>query len=502
VSVQVGEAYLALRIAQDQFAADLAKLRTDLTHQLEQIEHDTSRIKLASLFTGVESGLELFGRLRGMIGGFAAELLDPFMKAEVGTARLNAALRANAGVAGFNADQMDVMRDRLIEYSGASAGAVKSAQAFLLTQQDIRGARFEQTLKLAADMAAASGEGMDTVSEKAHLLARALEHPESAARMLRRAFVNLTGTEQETLAQLSKSADPSAITDMQDVILQATQRSVGGQAEAYKGTLQGELDNTKHKFEEVKVALGEAFAPAARAAVEMLGEMIGWLQEPIAVVSTAMKNLRLTWDVVVAGVAYRLSQAMDVIQTMFEGMFAVAYASFNAIHHAASATWHNMKALFTGGETTNIFKEMGRGWTEAMDEYMSKHQMGTSARTMVLQKEYEDLKTKFRTLKEDAMAVKEMHKELGSAPATPSNVYDRKVVEVKMEVVSGAEAFAKKLTESIGGQDFKAEQKRYQDEMLAKTQKANEQREALFKEMAKDRGRVMNFQAGAFDSGQ
>lgn len=175
------------------------------------------------------------------IGTAFNKFIKETVEAEQAQTQLAAALRSTGGAAGFSQDQLNAMAKEL---SGIipDTDSITRAQTVLLKYGDVIGGQFTRALQLAGDMAARTGESIDSAAD---VIGKALNAPAEGLGRLRKLGLNFTDAQVTGLQVL---VDTGRKAEAQSVILDGLAKSYGGAAAAARDTLGGSL-----------VALREAF---------------------------------------------------------------------------------------------------------------------------------------------------------------------------------------------------------------------------------------------------
>jgi hypothetical protein len=219
---------------------------------------------LAKLFESITQMIaSAVGAAADQLGGF----LSQAMAAEARTAKINALLKGTGESAGWSAAQLDRMAIAMRATGTNSLQEIKEAQAILLRFTNIRGDVFRDAMEGLRQFAALMGGDMVGA---AHHFGMALENPEHAMRMLRRAGMALTPVEQ----QMIKAAMASGrLADAQQVILNKI-RQYGDVAGAMANTTEGQIKKLQASWSDMGTAIGAAFLPLVTIVTEFLQPLV------------------------------------------------------------------------------------------------------------------------------------------------------------------------------------------------------------------------------------
>ncbi|UDL03972.1 phage tail length tape measure family protein [Marinobacter sp. CA1] len=229
------------------------------------------------------------------LGGIAATLKSVSGEAaeyETRMRKLEGVVRATGGAAGFTAQEIRTMSQELALGTLGSVEEFENAAAALLTFKSISGDAFGQALELSKDLAEVMGGDAQSAARQ---LGRALEDPDQGLSMLRRSGVSFTESQREVIKSL---VDTGRVAEAQKLILEQVANQVGGVARAMAdGTLAGSLDTLGQRFEELKVASGEAINPALTSLVDDLAgvlELMAGNLDEIAATAKVVGSVALT----------------------------------------------------------------------------------------------------------------------------------------------------------------------------------------------------------------
>ncbi|MEX2480194.1 MAG: phage tail length tape measure family protein [Gammaproteobacteria bacterium] len=207
-----------------------------------------SRLSATGMLVG-RMGLAMGGLAIG-IGGvtFAAQRgVRAFAEYERAQLTTQQVIRATGGAAGRTAQDIETLSREIGLGTLASTTGVRQAAQQLLTFRTIAGETFDDTLRLAQDLAAV---GFGTVASSAVQLAKAMEDPEQGLTALRRVGISFTATQRELIRNFNETGRTA---EAQREILKAVEQQVGGAGAAAAGGLSGAFDtlveNTGRWFE-------------------------------------------------------------------------------------------------------------------------------------------------------------------------------------------------------------------------------------------------------------
>lgn len=189
---------------------------------------------------------EAWKSLAGIVGGAVAgisvtsifsRMVTETRNAASEQAQLEAVLRSTGEAAGFTQSQLNGMADSMEAITAFAAGDVNNAQIALLAFTNITGERFPRALQAAADMAARTGNQIQSTAET---IGRALDVPSQGMSALSRQGFRFSDSQKELIKQLENTG---RVAEAQGIILDALEETYGGAAEAARNTLGGALDS-------------------------------------------------------------------------------------------------------------------------------------------------------------------------------------------------------------------------------------------------------------------
>ncbi|MFN4172711.1 MAG: phage tail length tape measure family protein [Pseudorhodobacter sp.] len=176
------------------------------------------------------------GAALGGLTLIAARGVRAFAEYERQMFTVQAVITATGGAAGRTADDIDRLARDIGRSTLASTSGVREAAAQVMTFRSISGQAFDDTLRLAQDLAAT---GFGSISSAAVQLAKALEDPEQGLSALRRVGVSFSASQVEMIRNFQETG---RVAEAQAMILRAVEAQVGGAGEAAGGGLAGSFD--------------------------------------------------------------------------------------------------------------------------------------------------------------------------------------------------------------------------------------------------------------------
>lgn len=199
--------------------------------------------------TSAQKDLDRFGKTAGRVAGvLGAGLFTGMVKSTIDAqnemAQLNAVLKSTGGAAGVTVEELDKMSRHLQSVTTFSDGAVKGAQALLLTFTQIRGAELHAATKATLNLAQAMGGDLKGAAIQ---VGKALNDPKLGLTALRKAGIQFS--ESQTAA-IKKLVETGKMAEAQRIILAELEVQFGGSAEAARNTLGGALKALANAFDE------------------------------------------------------------------------------------------------------------------------------------------------------------------------------------------------------------------------------------------------------------
>lgn len=212
--------------------------------------------------TDMLKGWLLVGGITAGVGALTMGIKRMFTQtaeAERVTAQLTAAVASTGQAAGFTVKQLGEIGESLSRVTVHSTTAIGQMQALLLTFTEVRGDRFEEASKQAANLSARLG--MDLTSA-ARLVGRALNEPAMGLYALTRSGITFSAAQREVIRNLVAAGEKAKA---QDVILAELEKRIGSAALALRNTFSGALEAVKNQYQQLFQASDGALEPATKA---------------------------------------------------------------------------------------------------------------------------------------------------------------------------------------------------------------------------------------------
>jgi hypothetical protein len=313
-------------------------------------------------------GETLSTRLTLPIIGAAALAIREFGKEEDAIARLNGALRANAGQANITANEVKALAESLETTTNVTADATMNAAALLSTFHQVSNQAgenndvFTRTIKVSADLAALMGTDMTSATMQ---LAKALENPTIGLGALSRSGTTFTEQQKEMIQTLVESGRQL---EAQTMILDVVESQYKGIAEELAQTTSGRIKNALNELGKTVDSFGQIMSEAL---LPML-EIITGLAKRLETMDESTKRFVIT----IAGLTAAVGPALFVIgkltiavrvltATMLANPYlavgaaiaGIGVAAYNAIKPVNDLNSVIRKSVGVGDELTGSQKE-------------------------------------------------------------------------------------------------------------------------------------------------
>lgn len=256
------------------FLADLSQMKRDM-EKLKQIVGESAKASEHSV-NGLSAA---FGGLGRSVAGLASlagvqQMLSAVNRAaiesEKSQTQLSGALKATGYSAGLTTSEIEGMVDSLAGTTLFDDESIRSASGALLRFRDVQGDTFREALKLSADLAQSLGTDVTSAAQQ---MGRALSTGEM--RSLKSAGVALSEQQLDLAKSLRDTGDAAG---SMRVILDAVQKSVGGQAgESNKGLI-GTTTELKKAWDDMLEAVGKTDS-YQKASTGLIGVLSGALRQ-------------------------------------------------------------------------------------------------------------------------------------------------------------------------------------------------------------------------------
>lgn len=294
-----------------EFDAGVIKGRMDLETgefevKLEGIEGKTKSMT-QSMFDA-QVGFAIFEKGFQAITGLVKDSIGAWTEQEDVMAQTAARLKATGGACGYTAQQLYDMSSAIQESTVYTDDQALAMENMLLTFDQISGKTFPAATSAIIDMSAAMGTDLSTAAMQ---VGRALQDPANSLQMLRRAGIQFSSSQKETIKNLM---DVGEVGQAQAIILDELNSRFKGAAAAAKGTLGGALKSLKNDFEEGQEAIGKALAPALQGLIAIIKPVVQ------GIASLDKGTIQIALGFVGAAVAiFGAVKAFQALKTSFAG---------------------------------------------------------------------------------------------------------------------------------------------------------------------------------------
>jgi X-X-X-Leu-X-X-Gly heptad repeat protein len=301
-----------------------------LKEQMDRVRQDRDKGGLMEWFMGITTGIQVFNLLREGVHGVTGSIrsfVDTAAQAEVSTALLNVAITNLGDKIGYTRQEFGNIIELTKGLGVAGQSAVQDAARVLMQSGMIRGQQFQDTLRLAQDMAGLMGGDL---TQAAHQLAHALANPEHGMMLLRRAGM---GVDQQMQQQIHMMMRTGQFAEAQAIIINKLSDAYRGYGEAFKNTFAGQMTLIQSLLGEASVQLGQAFLPTMK---QIAGSVSEFLQ------SDTWKY----WVQLVKGVAQDVVSALTGVANSILPSWQAVRDEVTSILENISAAVHDPKAAF------------------------------------------------------------------------------------------------------------------------------------------------------------
>jgi predicted nucleic acid-binding Zn-ribbon protein len=250
-------------------ASLLVKIMGDSSQLSDSLKKATDKMQTFG-DSATAIGQTLSTRLTLPLVAFATIAVREFGKEEDAIARLNGALKANAGQSGITASEIKALAESLEATTNVTADATMSAAALLSTFHQVSNQAgenndvFTRTIKISADLAALMGTDMTSATMQ---LAKALENPTIGLGALSRSGTTFTEQQKEMIKSLVDSGNQL---EAQTMILDVVESQYKGIAEELAKTTSGRIKNAINELGKTVDSFGQIISEAIAPIIEMV----------------------------------------------------------------------------------------------------------------------------------------------------------------------------------------------------------------------------------------
>jgi hypothetical protein len=276
----IAELNVALRIEMDKFKSDLDKVKGQLVDTQKKADSSIGGIidKFKSLSLG---GIAAGAAVGVLVSGFKV-CIDAAAESEAVVSKLNQVIKATGGVAGVTSKAAQDLASSLQDVTTFDDEAIMAGETLLLTFDRIGKDVFPKATEAMLDMATVMG---GDASSAAFQLGKALQQPEQASGLLRRAGVQLTADQERQIKAFREMGD---VASGQKIILDALAAKMGGSARAAAETYEGRLKQLNNAFGDLKETVGNLFIGKG-------GEGLTGLKTVIQEIDSGLKRIQIIY---------------------------------------------------------------------------------------------------------------------------------------------------------------------------------------------------------------
>lgn len=236
--------------------------------------------------------------------------IQEFLATESGVFKVANAVQATGMVAGFTTGQLKDMADQMQELTVYGDDAALAAEAVVLQFKNVRGDIFTGAIKMAADLASATGVDLVGASDK---LARALDDPIRGIRVLRSEGIKFSEDEQDMIDMMVKNGQ---IVKAQQFLLERLAGTFGGAAAAEAKTFGGQIKMLNNQLNDMWKSVAAALVPALQAVLPLIKASSVWTTNAAKAfagwVTAVVMWAKSSWPVISAWFTGVLELARDV----------------------------------------------------------------------------------------------------------------------------------------------------------------------------------------------
>jgi hypothetical protein len=245
--------------------AEMKKIEEELERLGIKAGAETHKVKAE--FEGMAEGIsEAFENLKGLfLGGlgiaaifegweFIKKSKEEFEALEKAVTRVDTVLKSTKFGAGFSSQDIQNQAEELGKGIVNKRAEILDAQGMLLSFRDVKGVKFEDTMKSVADFATFYKESM---TDAALQVGKAVNDPLRGMTRLQRMGVEFSEQQKE---QIKNYIQQGKLAEAQEVILKELRSEFGGQAQAFATTDAGKVQMASKQWEELQFEIGEVIS--------------------------------------------------------------------------------------------------------------------------------------------------------------------------------------------------------------------------------------------------
>lgn len=396
------------------------------------------------------------GALARGIKDFVASSVTAYNEQAKVEAQLENVLRSTGQAAGWNAEQLKKMAAELQKTTAVGDEAVIGAQNLLLTFTQIGGETFPRATEAILDVSQAMGQDLKT---SAIQVGKALNDPIAGLGSLSRVGIQFTETQKDMIKGFVEMGE---VSKAQGVILQELERQFGGSAAAFAKTFQGQMEQFKNAWGDMKEEIGGAIVQELR---PMLESVTKWFQENrTEIVSFAKGVVNAFGDIAgavgqVLGLLYKVRGVIAVIPQVMSPGSGIHKMAMEQLKQQAK----DYEEAFFGEKGPRAMMSKDIVLTEKTVLAVQKEQVVVVEKVVKLQKESaKAMKAIKEETKETALTMPRIKNAIAPVPGLMNdvdlelnavNLGTGKVVDSWSELNAKADLFQKALGSVFGALD-------------------------------------------------
>jgi hypothetical protein len=264
-------------------------MSNDVTVKLRGDDKDLNRALKDSKSAVSDYAGFVKGALVGMVAtigiskitGFGSTLISLYNTQVAAETKLQSALRATGGAAGYSLEQFKAMASEMQKTTGVGDEVILNAQGLLATFKNIRGDVFRDATMAMLDMGAIMGG--DTKGA-ALQLGKALNDPIKGVGRLSEVGVTFTEKQKDLIKSLAESGD---MMGAQRVILEELAGEFGGAASDKAKTFEGQVTSMWNRVGDLGEAIGGVLVGALSTFGPVVDTAVGFVENMIASLGNA-----------------------------------------------------------------------------------------------------------------------------------------------------------------------------------------------------------------------
>jgi hypothetical protein len=265
----------------------------------------------------------------GKLISFAKESAAGYAVQEQAEAKLEQAIKATGGAAGFSADELKKHASELQNVTTIGDESTIAMMSVLATFKNVKGDEFLEATGLIQDMSVALGSDLQGASIQ---VGKALNDPLTGVSALSKVGVSFTDVQKE---QIKGFMEVNDVASAQKVIMAELASEFGGQAKAAAQTLSGQLTQLSNWFGDVKEVVGGHI-------MTMVLGIVNGLKTAGAIIKTFGGNFQGTGDKIGAIVGF-IKKGIKSLATLWIYEFTAVEVFIQNWRESFSIAWKSVK---------------------------------------------------------------------------------------------------------------------------------------------------------------